>query len=460
MKRICFAVAIGHCFIANLTAPGESIYVDHSVASSGDGTSWAEAFKTIREGIQAADNGDEVVVAAGTYIETVDFLGKAITVRSRDFADWGVVSATVIEAGGSPEVVRFRSLENRDAVLAGFTIAGGRVGVLCVWSSPTICNNIIEANVADFDMGGGISCYYSSALIVNNIIASNQAAGGGAGIACEGEAPLIVRNLIIGNVTDIDGGGILSLYSSPTIALNRVIANVSQGNGGGISLHGSDAEVSNNLLVSNTANSAGGAVACSFSTSRFVGNTIANNSAQGGGAGGIHFFDSSGPIVNCIVWGNGDDLSDCTASFSCIEDNDPEDQGEGNIHENPTFTDPDGADDLFGTHDDDYTLQAPSPCADTGSFSATTRLSVEKKPDAICLSWDPGTDLLGNSRISGLAPDMGCCEYQSTPPVYAIESSPDLRDWSAIHTGGDTHFIISPIPAAQKAFFRVFIPQQ
>lgn len=146
-----------------------------------------------------------------------------------------MVSATVIEPAGAPEVVRFRSNEGRNAVLAGFTITAGQVGVSCAWSSPLILNNIIVANTADFDKGGAISCYYASPLIENNIIASNLASGGGAGIACEGAEPVIVGNLIIDNWTDTQGGGILCIDCFPLIGRNRIIRNVAEGGSGGVS---------------------------------------------------------------------------------------------------------------------------------------------------------------------------------------------------------------------------------
>jgi len=45
------------------------IYVDAAVATSGDGTSWAKAKKTINDALMASSDGDAVWVAKGTYQE-------------------------------------------------------------------------------------------------------------------------------------------------------------------------------------------------------------------------------------------------------------------------------------------------------------------------------------------------------------------------------------------------------
>jgi len=52
---------------------------------------------TIQAGINAAVNGDTVLVAPGTYVENIDFVGKAITLRSKFGPD-----VTVIDGGGEP----------------------------------------------------------------------------------------------------------------------------------------------------------------------------------------------------------------------------------------------------------------------------------------------------------------------------------------------------------------------
>ena len=72
---------------------------------------------TIQAGIEAAGDGDVVLVAPGTYMEDINFLGKAITVMGDGGAD-----GTVIDGGRSDWVVRFDSREHEDSVLEGFTI--------------------------------------------------------------------------------------------------------------------------------------------------------------------------------------------------------------------------------------------------------------------------------------------------------------------------------------------------
>ena len=49
---------------------------------------------TIQAGINAASNGDTVLVDPGTYYENIDFLGKAITVTSS-----GGAAQTIIDGG-------------------------------------------------------------------------------------------------------------------------------------------------------------------------------------------------------------------------------------------------------------------------------------------------------------------------------------------------------------------------
>lgn len=101
-------------------------------------------YSTIQLAINAASNGDTIVVAAGTYNEKNNFNGKAITVRSSDPNNSSVVSSTIINAGGS--TVTFENSEGNSSVLCGFTITGGTGtisgsyggGIYCSGASPII----------------------------------------------------------------------------------------------------------------------------------------------------------------------------------------------------------------------------------------------------------------------------------------------------------------------------------
>ncbi len=52
---------------------------------------------SIQDAINAAMNSDEIVVAPGTYFETINFLGKAITLRSSDGPEVTIIDGTGLD---------------------------------------------------------------------------------------------------------------------------------------------------------------------------------------------------------------------------------------------------------------------------------------------------------------------------------------------------------------------------
>jgi photosystem II stability/assembly factor-like uncharacterized protein len=78
-------------------------------------------FPTIQDAIDAANSGEIIEAQPGTYVESIDFLGKAITLRSAT----GDPADTIIDGAGAFRVVQCVSGEGPDTVLEGFTISGG-----------------------------------------------------------------------------------------------------------------------------------------------------------------------------------------------------------------------------------------------------------------------------------------------------------------------------------------------
>jgi len=132
------------------------------------------AFATIQKGIDSAPEGGEVLVWPGWYGEGINFLGKAITVRSA--AEPAVIEASgrggvtlhvdvaVIETPGE-DAVTFHTGEGPGSVLKNFVIRHSGIAVsLNYGSSPTISNLTIVDN--DF----GIAAYQDSNPHISNCI--------------------------------------------------------------------------------------------------------------------------------------------------------------------------------------------------------------------------------------------------------------------------------------------------
>jgi len=111
----------------------------------------------IQAAIDAAVDGDVIILRRGHYgDQSIDFEGKAITIRSADPTDPNVVAATIIDAGGeNRSCVVFAQSEGSDSVLDGVTIRNaGDSGIYIDNAGPTIRRCVIEQCVIDENIGG------------------------------------------------------------------------------------------------------------------------------------------------------------------------------------------------------------------------------------------------------------------------------------------------------------------
>jgi hypothetical protein len=123
---------------------------------------------TIQAGINAANNGDTVLVSPGTYTENINFNGKKITVTSARGP-----KVTIIDGGQADQVVTFDSGETQSSILRGFTIRNGLAiccsasagGISISNSSPRISHNTITKN-----FGCGINAVDGAPVIEDNVI--------------------------------------------------------------------------------------------------------------------------------------------------------------------------------------------------------------------------------------------------------------------------------------------------
>ena len=429
--------------LAGNDAPGDfpfgPSFVDntyHLVTATSVGSETALDGFTVRAGSSGPGSptgrgGGMMLFAANPTVTDCTFLGNAASVR-------GGAIATEL---GSPAITGCAFSFNRSNFTGGaIGVDGGQPSIV----DSSFTENQVGDSLANLALGGAIYIANSSPAITNCTFTANQAfafdghagavaaglatitactfrdniAFGGYGGALTGGAR-ILDSTFIGNRTVLVGqlpgsaGGAISISS--TIVENTAFIGNSATEAGAVRIAAGFATLTNCLFSGNTSTAGGSAVkVISHAEPTLVNCTFSGNSSQLGWSVVVVVADSSTALANCILANGGNEIvvgksSSAAVSFSIVEGGFP---GTGNLDADPLLVDPDGADDVVGTEDDDLRLGPGSPAIDAGDSAAV--------PAGVT------TDLDGNPRFAddpcladtgaGAPPvvDMGALESPAT----------------------------------------------
>jgi len=328
---------------------------------------------------------------------------------------------------------------------------GGRGGAVEAWAGLTMDRCLVQGNYTA-DHAGAVYVE-GTATIRDCEFRDNTARVAGGAIYYEGGDLWVTNTLFVGNSTFggnafqfvEPGGGAVAVKTGTTgvgidafLTNCRLLANSTAGDGGAVFAFGDPStsigtyfSLTNCLIAGNSATGNGGGLAAIYGAQPMLyDSTIVDNTGTGfdlvvGASDGV-----PGLIANSVLWGNAlGDVSVTGGSFGVYHSILYESYawpGQGNLDIDPVFADPDGADNIASTYEDnDYSLRARSPAIDSGRNDLVPQDNPDLDGDLDTsepLPWD----LAGQPRFhddlgmpetgDGTSPlvDMGAYEFQGT----------------------------------------------
>ena len=350
--RVSFVVATLGFLSLSLSSFATTYYVSDGTGDDANtGLSWVAAKKTIQAGVDAAADGDTVLVTNGVYNSgsrsAPEGTNRVVITMGIKVQSVNGPEATIIDGAAAMRCVY---LATNCASLVGFTLTNGFAssyggGAYANFATVSNCvisgNYVTNANAGFWWLGGG--GVYQGALY-NCIVRGNRAPSGGGLNWCNA-----YNSMISENIATFNGGGV---FDSPHI--RNCIIQINTANEGGGGYYGS---YENCTIVSNAALLSGGGVSQSGLGSK--NNIIYYNMAP-----------EAGNHTNSVL------------SYTCST---PLLDGDGNISSPPQFG------------GGNYGLAPDSPCVNTGTNE----------------DWMVGaSDFAGNPRILYGTVDMGALEFQ------------------------------------------------
>ncbi|MDR3366447.1 MAG: hypothetical protein LBO71_05730, partial [Prevotellaceae bacterium] len=302
---------------AAVAANAASVFVKIGASGAADGTSWANAYTDIGAALAAAEAGDTLYVAGGTYSVTASLPYKAVAIYGGFAGDeaapnpaarqltpggkpWEFVNPTVIDASGwsgnndpifaTPSSATALTLDG--LTIQNRTVSNATPSVTTTKQGLTIRRCIVKDNKSTQTSGSGVALY----------------------IEANGAGEVVIKDSKFEGNEAWDGGAIfVNAYSGNVIiSISGCLFTKNVGTGAVAWMKSGTMLVANSEFISNDGRFQAGAFkvdggTATFANSIFKGNKAGKNSTnkdwvQGGA---IHRLGGSVAVYSCVFDGNG-----------------------------------------------------------------------------------------------------------------------------------------------------------